>query len=53
MISPKSLIVLALACLPAFAQDWPQWGGPGRDFKTTAAGLRTRWPASGPPRLWN
>lgn len=53
MISPKSLIVLALACLPAFAQDWPQWGGPGRDFKTSAARLRTRWPASGPPRLWN
>src|SRR5262245_5796435 len=53
MISPKSLIVLALACLPAFAQDWPQWGGPGRDFKSTATGLRTRWPAGGPPRLWN
>jgi outer membrane protein assembly factor BamB len=53
MISPKSLIVLALACLPAFAQDWPQWGGPGRDFKTTATGLRTRWPAGGPPKLWN
>src|SRR5262245_3835135 len=53
MISPKSLIVLALACPPAFAQDWPQWGGPGRDFKTTSTGLRTHWPAGGPPQLWN
>jgi outer membrane protein assembly factor BamB len=53
MILPKSLIVLTLACLPAFAQDWPQWGGPGRDFKATVTGLKTHWPASGPPQLWN
>jgi outer membrane protein assembly factor BamB len=53
MILPKSLVVLTLACLPAFAQDWPQWGGPGRDFKATVTGLKTRWPASGPPQLWN
>ncbi len=32
--------------------DWPQWGGPRRDFKSDAKGLATRWPASGPPQLW-
>lgn len=53
MILLKSLFGLALACLPAFAQDWPQWGGPGRDFKTVVTGLRTRWPAGGPPQLWS
>jgi outer membrane protein assembly factor BamB len=46
---------LLLPGLPVstFAQDWPQWGGPGRDFKTTVTGLRNSWPASGPPQLWN
>jgi outer membrane protein assembly factor BamB len=53
MILLKSLACLALACHSAFAQDWPQWGGSGRDFKTTVTGLRTRWPAGGPPQLWN
>jgi len=42
MILLKSMAGLALACLPAFAQDWPQWGGPGRDFKTTVTGLQNR-----------
>jgi outer membrane protein assembly factor BamB len=53
MIWLKSLALLALACHPALAQDWPQWGGPQRDFKTRATGLRARWPASGPRQLWN
>jgi outer membrane protein assembly factor BamB len=31
--------------------DWPQWGGPTRDFH--AAGVEwTPWPASGPTYLW-
>jgi hypothetical protein len=36
------VIGLTLACLPAPAQDWPQWGGPGRDFKSGATGLQNR-----------
>jgi hypothetical protein len=47
------VIGLTLACLPALAQDWPQWGGPGRDFKSGATGLQNRWPATGPKRLWS
>lgn len=45
--------LIVFASIPAFAQGWPQWGGPGRDFKATATGLRTRWPISGPPKLWH
>src|SRR5262245_14959702 len=49
----RVVVGLALACLPALAQDWPQWGGPGRDFKSGATGLQNRWPATGPKRLWS
>lgn len=44
---------LALAAAPAFAQ-WPQWGGPTRDFKCAAgAKLADAWPADGPKKLWS
>lgn len=33
--------------------DWPQWGGPSRDFKSEAKGLAIRWPVTGPRRLWS
>ena len=32
--------------------DWPQWGGPHRDFKSDVRGLAVSWPATGPRRLW-
>ncbi|MBA3513528.1 MAG: PQQ-binding-like beta-propeller repeat protein [Pyrinomonadaceae bacterium] len=32
--------------------DWPQWGGPNRDFKSDSKKLANRWPAAGPRRLW-
>jgi outer membrane protein assembly factor BamB len=43
------------ASLPgaARAQDWPQWGGPNRNFVTTSSGLASTWPASGPRLLWS
>lgn len=47
-----SLLGLALAWLPAPAQDWPRWGGPGQNFKAEVTGLDHRWPARGPRRLW-
>jgi outer membrane protein assembly factor BamB len=31
---------------------WPQWGGPNRNFMTDSKGLASKWPASGPKRLW-
>src|SRR5262245_31322606 len=38
----------------AFAQstDWAQWGGPQRNFKSEAKGLATKWPATGPRKIW-
>ncbi|UCG34201.1 MAG: PQQ-like beta-propeller repeat protein [Phycisphaerales bacterium] len=42
----------ALAAPPALAQ-WPQWGGPSRNFTVDATGLAETWPENGPPRLWH
>jgi outer membrane protein assembly factor BamB len=32
--------------------DWPVWGGPTRDFRSSVTGLAASWPAAGPPRVW-
>jgi outer membrane protein assembly factor BamB len=32
---------------------WLQWGGPNRNFKVAAQGLKDNWPAEGPKRLWS
>ena len=32
---------------------WPQWGGPNRNFMSESKGLASKWPASGPKRLWS
>ncbi len=39
--------------LALLADDWPQWGGPNRNFKVNAKGLANSWPADGPKRLWS
>ena len=33
--------------------QWPQWGGPNRDFKSDAKGLAAKWPDDGPKRVWS
>src|SRR5882724_9581634 len=33
--------------------DWPQWRGPNRDGVSTATGLLTDWPETGPKVLWS
>jgi outer membrane protein assembly factor BamB len=38
---------------PAAADDWPQWGGPHRDFKSDVKGLPPEWPEGGPRRVWS
>jgi outer membrane protein assembly factor BamB len=43
---------LSAAADAPLAADWPQWGGPNRNFKIDAAAISTAWPASGPPKLW-
>lgn len=33
--------------------NWPQWGGPQRNFMVDTKGLAETWPDSGPKRLWS
>jgi outer membrane protein assembly factor BamB len=33
--------------------NWPQWGGPNRNFIVEAAGLADRWPDAGPRVVWS
>ncbi len=47
-------VLLAVLPLPVrvWGSDWPQWGGPGRDFKVEAERLADAWPEGGPRLLW-
>jgi outer membrane protein assembly factor BamB len=49
------LIFLIWSGVAASAQtsDWPQWGGPQRNFMVETKGLAETWPAGGPKRLWS
>ena len=44
------MIVIAPSAL--LAADWPQFGGPNRDFIVDCKGLADAWPAEGPKQLW-
>ncbi len=35
------------------ADNWPQWGGPGANFRVEDAGLADQWPDDGPKKLWS
>ncbi len=37
---------------PAPVEEWPQWGGPRRNFTSKTPALAAEWPEEGPPRLW-
>ncbi|UCG34198.1 MAG: PQQ-like beta-propeller repeat protein [Phycisphaerales bacterium] len=48
-----AILTTYLACGGRQAQaQWPQWGGPNRDFTAQAAGLAESWPERGPKKLW-
>src|SRR5262249_42285155 len=47
---PKSSVP---AQASAAAPEWPQWGGPHRNFKITSGALQESWPAGGPKQLWS
>src|SRR5262249_22760683 len=34
-------------------QPWLQWGGPNRNFKVAASGLRENWENGAPKQLWS
>src|SRR5687768_2812287 len=52
-------LTLYLASLPSSPSarqapaDWPQWGGPHRNFVSSSTGLASTWPSGGPRRLWS
>lgn len=33
--------------------SWLQWGGPSRDFKVAAQGIKESWPSGAPRQLWS
>jgi hypothetical protein len=35
-----------------YADDWPQWLGPGRDSVWRESGIVEKFPTNGPPFLW-
>lgn len=47
-----AFLVLPISAAKAQSADWFQWGGPNRNFKSSATGLATSWPAGGPRKLW-
>jgi outer membrane protein assembly factor BamB len=48
-----SLIILLSVFVAANAQaEWPQWGGPERNFVANSKGLAAAWPEKGPRQLW-
>src|ERR1700685_3540655 len=46
------LIGLGSIAVPARADDWPQWRGPGRDGISKETGLLKEWPKDGPKLAW-
>lgn len=47
---PRAFVLVVLA--GSASAQWPQWGGPNRDFHSPAAGLADAWPEAGPRKLW-
>jgi outer membrane protein assembly factor BamB len=45
-------VLVGAAVLPGLAADWPQWRGPLRNGVSSERGWFSRWPGSGPKRLW-
>ena len=51
-----SFLSLLFICLPSSTHgqsEWPQWGGPGRNFVSNSKGLAASWPQTGPKQLWS
>ncbi len=46
-------ILFLILPLTLFGQaNWPQFGGPNRDFASATKSLLEKWPANGPKQLW-
>lgn len=48
-----SILLMAMAVgSAANLPEWPQFGGPNRNFMVDSKGLADSWPAAGPKKLW-
>lgn len=47
-----TMLAFAFTNCPAHAQ-WPQWGGPQRNFIVDAKGLAAQWTDEGPKKIWS
>lgn len=46
------MLLLFLLIVCANAADWPQFGGPKRDFQIPPSSKPLAWPANGPKEVW-
>ena len=57
VLAIATILALSQGPLPqarqATASAWPQWGGPNRNFMSDSKGLASKWPASGPKKVWS
>lgn len=47
-----TFMFVSFAFAHAQSLDWPQWGGPHRNFVSDTKGLAATWPEGGPRRVW-
>ena len=46
------LMIPACSSVPRGSSQWPQWGGPNRDFTVNVKNLADKWPDEGPKKVW-
>src|SRR6266545_6730714 len=46
-------LLVAAAAAHGASLEWPQFGGPRRNFTSDAKGLASAWPGSGPKKIWS
>lgn len=52
VLSGILIFIIMFAALDLFAQNWPQYLGPGRNSTSPQKGILRSWPESGPEVLW-
>ncbi len=52
-MSLRYLILIFTFAFPCSTRgDWPQWGGPQRNFKVVGVKVADSWPEDGPHQIW-
>jgi outer membrane protein assembly factor BamB len=48
-----AFVLAGSVAMAANLPEWPQFGGPNRNFMVDVKGLASSWPADGPKKLWS